>query len=118
MFVDVAEFTFVSLPFNRSGNTICHHNISSIRSMGRPKKIIERTREDMSQFAINRRKFQELESHWGTVRIGHLKSLDGEVKVEIERIYKEELDPRWLPNRYCSGCYFKAVQDLIQHFFL
>lgn len=86
--------------------------------MGRPKKIIEKTAEDLSQFAINRQKFQALEEHWGTVRIGHLKSLDAEIKLEIERIYKEELDPRWMPNRYCSGCYFNAIKDLILHFFL
>ena len=86
--------------------------------MGRPKKIIEKTAEDFSQFAINRAKFKSLESHWGTVRIGHLKSLDADIRIELERIYREELDPKWLPNRYCSGCYFKAVQDLINHFYL
>ena len=88
--------------------------------MGRPKKIIELETNipEISQYAKNRAKFQSLESHWGTVRIGHLRSLEGDVKAEIERIYKEELDPRWLPNRYCSGCYFKAIQDLILHFIL
>lgn len=120
MFINVAEFTFVSLPFIRTGNTIRNFNISSIRSMGRPKKIIEPETNipEVSQYAINRTKFLEIEQHWHTVRIGHLKSLDGEIILEIERIYKEEIDPRWLPNRYCSGCYFNAIKDLIQHFIL
>ena len=82
--------------------------------MGEHKEITE----EKSQYQINREKFQALEVHWGTVRIGYLKSLDGAIKYEIERIYREELDARWLPNRYCSGCYFKAVQDLINHFYL
>lgn len=120
MFVNVAEFTFVSLPFNRTGNLICHYNISSIRSMGRPKKIIELETNipEISQYAKNRAKFLELEQHWSSVRLGYLKSLDAEIKLQIEHIYREELDQRWLPNRYCSGCYFNAVKELIHHFIL
>ena len=82
--------------------------------MGKHEEIIE----PKSQYAINRERFQALETQWDTVRVGHLKSLDAEVKIEIERIYKEEIDPKWLPNRYCGGCYFKAVKELIQHFIL
>jgi len=120
VFIDVAKFTFVSLPFIRTGNTICHYNISSIRSMGRPKKIItlETNIPEISQYAKNRAKFMELEQHWSSVRLGYLKSLDAEIKMQIETIYKEELDPKWLPNKYCTGCYFNAVKDLILHFFL
>jgi hypothetical protein len=120
VFINVAKFTFVSLPFIRSANLICHHNSSGIRSMGRPKKIIEVQTNipEISQYAKNRAKFLELEQHWSSVRLGYLKSLDAEIKLQIEHIYREELDQRWLPNRYCSGCYFNAVKDLILHFFL
>lgn len=82
--------------------------------MGRKLKI----EEPVSRYAINRARFQAIESHWGTIRMGYLKSIEGEVKAEIESIYREELDPKWLPNRYCSGCYFNAVKDLIHHFIL
>ena len=120
MFINVAEFTFVSLPFIRAGNIIYNFNISSIRSMGRPKKIVtlETNMPEISQYAKNRAKFIELEKYWGTVRLGFLNSLDGEIKLQIEHIYREELDPRWLPNKFCSGCYFNAVRDLIHHFIL
>jgi len=120
VFIDVAKFTFVSLPFIRTGNAIRNHNSSGIRSMGRPKKIIEAQTNipEISQYAKNRAKFLELEQHWSSVRLGYLKSLDAEIKLQIEHIYREELDQRWLPNRYCSGCYFNAVKDLILHFFL
>jgi len=120
VFINVAKSYFVSLPFIRTGNTICHHNSISIRSMGRPKKIIEVQTNipEISQYAKNRAKFLELEQHWSSVRLGYLKSLDAEIKMQIETIYKEELDPKWLPNKYCTGCYFNAVKDLILHFFL
>ena len=75
-------------------------------------------KETITQYEINRNKFISLESHWDTVRIGHLKSLDAETKLQIESIYKSEIDPKWLPNRYCSGCYFNAIKELIHHFIL
>ena len=120
MFIDVGESYFVSLPFIRSANLIRNHNSISIRSMGRPKKIVtlETNIPEISQYAKNRAKFIELEQHWSSVRLGYLKSLDAEIKMQIETIYKEELDPKWLPNKYCTGCYFNAVKDLILHFFL
>ena len=120
MFIDVAKFTFVSLPFNRTGNLIHNHNSSSFRIMGRPKKIVtvETNIPEISQYAKNRAKFMELEPYWGSARLGYLKSLDAEIKLKIEHIYREELDQRWLPNRYCSGCYFNAVKDLMHHFIL
>ena len=88
--------------------------------MGRPKKIVtlETNMPEISQYAKNRAQFMELEKYWGTVRLGFLNSLDGEIKLQIEHIYREELDPRWLPNKFCSGCYFNAVRDLIHHFIL
>lgn len=120
MFIDVGKSYFVSLPFIRTANLIRNHNSISIRSMGRPKKIIEVQTNipEISQYAKNRAKFLELEQHWSSVRLGYLKSLDAEIKLQIEHIYREELDQRWLPNRYCSGCYFNAVKELIHHFIL
>jgi hypothetical protein len=120
VFIDVGKSYFVSLPFIRTANLIRNHNSISIRSMGRPKKIIEVQTNipEISQYAKNRAKFLELEQHWSSVRLGYLKSLDAEIKLQIEHIYREELDQRWLPNRYCSGCYFNAVKELIHHFIL
>jgi len=120
VFIYVGKSYFVSLPFIRTANLIRNHNSISIRSMGRPKKIIEVQTNipEISQYAKNRAKFLELEQHWSSVRLGYLKSLDAEIKLQIEHIYREELDQSWLPNRYCSGCYFNAVKDLILHFFL
>ena len=69
-----------------------------------------------TKIKTNKEKFIDLQYHWETVRVGFLKSLEPAVKNEIERIYKEEIDPRWLPNSYCKGCYFTAVQRLIEHF--
>lgn len=88
--------------------------------MGRPKKIVtvETNIPEVSQFAKNRDRFIELQQHWASVKLGYLKSLDATVKFEIEKIYREELDQRWLPNRYCSGCYFNAIKELIHHFIL
>ena len=88
--------------------------------MGRPKKIVtlETNIPELSEYAKNRAKFLELEPYWGSVRLGYLKSLDAEIKLKIEHIYKAELDPKWLPNRYCSGCYYNAVKELIHHFIL
>jgi len=120
VFINVGKSYFVSLPFIRTANLIRNNNSSSIRSMGRPKKIIEVQTNipEISQYAKNRAKFLELEQHWSSVRLGYLKSLDAEIKLQIEHIYREELDQRWLPNRYCSGCYFNAVKELIHHFIL
>lgn len=80
--------------------------------MGRKQKpIIEPTR-----YELNKAAFVAIENEWQTVRIGYIRELTMQGKNEIERIYKEELDQSWLPNRYCKGCYFKAVEDLIYHF--
>ncbi len=67
------------------------------------KPIIEPTRYDKNRIA-----FVAIENEWHTVRIGYIRELTGEGKSELERIYREELDQNWLPNRYCKGCYFKA----------
>jgi hypothetical protein len=69
-----------------------------------------------SQYEKNKDTFKAIENSWHTVRIGYIRDLDQLARFEIERIYREELDQSWLPNRYCSGCYFKAVEDLIHHF--
>lgn len=80
--------------------------------MGRKQKpIIEPTRYEKNKAA-----FVVIEYDWSTVRIGYLRELSMVAKSEIERIYKEELDQNWLPNRYCKGCYFKAIEELIYHF--
>ena len=80
--------------------------------MGRKQKpIIEQTRYEKNKDA-----FKAIEYDWSTVKIGYLRELSMVAKSEIERIYKEELDQNWLPNRYCKGCYFKAIEELIYHF--
>jgi hypothetical protein len=79
----------------------------------KPKNQISET-----QYEKNREAFISIEHFWHTVRIGYIRDLDQLARYEIERIYREELDQSWLPNRYCSGCYFKAVEDLIHHFHL
>lgn len=69
-----------------------------------------------TRYEKNRMAFIAIQYHWETVKIGYLRELAPEGRNEIERIYREELDQSWLPNRYCKGCYFKAVEDLIYHF--
>lgn len=64
----------------------------------------------------NKEKFISLESEWGTVRVGFIRELSQESKNEIERIYKEEIDPNWLPNKWCKACYFDAIKRLINWF--
>ena len=106
------SFGVVSLPSIYSRNPICHINGGGLISMGRKQKpIIEQTRYDKNRIA-----FVAIENEWHTVRIGYIRELTGEGKTELERIYREELDQTWLPNRYCKGCYFKAVEELIHHF--
>lgn len=64
----------------------------------------------------NKTLFYDLEPHWTTVRAGFLRNLEPEVKSLIERIYREEIDPGWIPNRYCKGCYYEAVERLIRFY--
>ena len=105
-------FGVVSLPSIHSRNPIRNFNGGGLSSMGRKQKpIIEQTRYDKNRIA-----FVAIENEWHTVRIGYIRELTGEGKTELERIYREELDQTWLPNRYCKGCYFKAVEELIHHF--
>jgi hypothetical protein len=120
VFINVAKYYFISLPFICTGNLICNHNSITYWSMGRQKKIVtlETNIPEISQYAKNRAKFIDLEQYWSSVRLGYLKSLDGEIKLKIEQIYREELDQRWLPNRFCSGCYFNAIKELMHHFIL
>lgn len=73
-------------------------------------EIMEADRND------NRRLFYTLEPHWLTVRAGYLRNLEPEVKSLIERIYREEIDQNWIPNRYCKGCYFEAIERLIKFY--
>ena len=80
------------------------------------KSEIKEREVEPSKYEKNRAAFIAIEYHWATVKIGYLRELQIEGRNEIERIYREELDPNWLPNRYCKGCYFKAVEDLIYHF--
>lgn len=64
----------------------------------------------------NKQKFAMLEQHWASVRLGYIREIPNDVKNEIERIYKEELEPTWLPNKYCKACYFTAIERLIRFF--
>lgn len=119
------SFAFVSLSCNRSGDLIRNNNGSGYCCMGRKymKKIKQAVKSEIRQREVeptryekNKASFIAIQYHWETVKIGYLRELEGGAKSEIERIYREELDQSWLPNRYCKGCYFNAVQDLIYHF--
>lgn len=64
----------------------------------------------------NKTAFLAIEYHWHTIRHGFMRSMEGWVKDEIERIYKEEIEPNFLPNKVCGSCYMDAVKVLIKHF--
>lgn len=64
----------------------------------------------------NKQKFIELEQWWATVRVGFIREIPNDVKDEFERIYKAEIDPNWLPNKYCKACYFDAIKRLIRFY--
>jgi hypothetical protein len=100
------------MPYIHSGFAFSHINNISTHSMARKRK----DEINETQYEKNREAFKAIEHSWHTVRIGYIRDLDQFSRFEIERIYREELDQSWLPNRYCSGCYFKAVEDLIYHF--
>ena len=118
-------FGVVSLSGIRSRNPIRNHNGGGYSCLGgkHMKKIRQAVKSEIrareiepTRYEKNRAAFIAIEYHWATVKIGYLREIEIGSKNEIERIYKEELDPAWLPNRYCKGCYFKAVEDLIYHF--
>ena len=54
------------------------------------------------------------ESEWGIARLDQMRSLSPDAKAQIERIYREEIDPRWLPNKGCGSCYLPAIKRLIE----
>jgi hypothetical protein len=60
--------------------------------------------------------FINLEVYWGTVKVGFIRELPSEARIQIESIYKDVFKCEWLPNRYCKECYFKAIKELIEHF--
>lgn len=66
----------------------------------------------------NKEKFISYENEWMTVRVGYIRDLSMEFKDELERIYKEEIDINWLPNRWCKACYYDAIRRLIIKFAL
>jgi len=64
----------------------------------------------------NKQTFISYENEWMTVRSGFIRELSNECKSEVERIYKEEIDINWLPNKWCKSCYFDAIRRLIIKF--
>jgi hypothetical protein len=64
----------------------------------------------------NKQTFIKYENEWMTVRAGFIRELSNECKSEVERIYKEEIDINWLPNKWCKACYFDAIRRLIIKF--
>jgi hypothetical protein len=64
----------------------------------------------------NKQTFVKYEHEWMTVKSGFLRELSTECKNEVERIYKEEVDINWLPNKWCKACYFDAIRRLIIKF--
>ena len=64
----------------------------------------------------NKETFVKYENEWMTVRSGFIRELSNECKSEVERIYKEEIDINWLPNKWCKACYYDAIRRLIIKF--
>ena len=64
----------------------------------------------------NKQTFIKYENEWMTVKSGFLRELSTECKNEVERIYKEEIDINWLPNKCCKACYYDAIRRLIIKF--
>ena len=64
----------------------------------------------------NKQTFIKYENEWMTVRSGFIRELSNECKSDVERIYKEEIDINWLPNKWCKACYFDAIRRLIIKF--
>jgi hypothetical protein len=64
----------------------------------------------------NKQTFVKYEHEWMTVKSGFLRELSTECKNEVERIYREEIDINWLPNKWCKACYFDAIRRLIIKF--
>jgi hypothetical protein len=64
----------------------------------------------------NKQTFIKYENEWMTVKSGFIRELTNECKSDVERIYKEEIDINWLPNKWCKACYFDAIRRLIIKF--
>lgn len=64
----------------------------------------------------NKIKFQSMEDYWATARLDYLRDIPMEAKKEIERIYREEIDPNFFANYFCSACYLNCIKRLINHF--
>jgi CRISPR/Cas system-associated exonuclease Cas4 (RecB family) len=64
----------------------------------------------------HRERFIQLENHWATVRVGYIRDMPQAVRDEIEVIYRAEIEPNWIPNKYCKGCYFEAIERLIKFY--
>ena len=64
----------------------------------------------------NKQTFLKYESEWMTVKVGYIRDLSLEFRNELERIYKEEIDINWFPNRWCKSCYYDAIRRLIIKF--
>ena len=64
----------------------------------------------------NKEKFKILEPWWSTVRIGYIREIPIDVKQEIERIYRAEIDPNFVANYYCKACYFDCIKRLIKFY--
>jgi len=64
----------------------------------------------------NKEAFVKYENEWMTVKVGYIRDLSLEFKDELERIYKEEIDTNWFPNRWCKACYYDAIRRLIIKF--
>jgi len=64
----------------------------------------------------NKQAFINIEYHWSSVRLDFLRPIEPNIKAEIERIYKEEIDAGWNPNYFCGNCFLKAIKELIKHF--
>ena len=64
----------------------------------------------------NKQTFLKYENEWMSVKVGYIRELTMECKSEVERIYRQEIDQNWLPNKWCKACYFDAIRRLIIKF--
>lgn len=64
----------------------------------------------------NKEIFLKYENEWMSVKVGYIRELTMECKSEVERIYRQEIDQNWLPNKWCKACYFDAIRRLIIKF--
>lgn len=80
------------------------------------KNKITINKQSVEEINLNKQAFCLLEQWWSTVRIGYIREIPNDVKQEIERIYRAEIDPNFVANHYCKACYFDCIKRLIKFY--